>query len=54
MNYLTKFLTDLSGIWCAVETCWCDKPHTNFIKGETPVYMSLNKNPCNTGLHSDI
>ena len=23
--YLIKFSIDLNGIWCPVETCWCDE-----------------------------
>ena len=28
---LSQFSTDLNEIWCTIETCWCDKPHTQFI-----------------------
>ena len=30
-NYLTKFTIKLDRIWYAVETCWCDQPHSHFI-----------------------
>ena len=30
-NYLPKLSVDLDGIWHAVEACWSDKSHTQFI-----------------------
>ena len=30
-SYLTKISIDLNGIWCTVDTRWCDEPHTLLI-----------------------
>ena len=28
---ISQFLIDVDGIWCTVETCWCNKFHTHLI-----------------------
>ena len=65
-SYLTKFITNLDVIWCAVETFWSDECHIHFIlsKGQNVCdFFSVNPPPphpplpfptFNISLRSDI